>query len=297
MKYLSPRSDVGFKKLFGNPHHTNLTKSFLNSILDRKEGNLISHVEFTDTQQLPEAADGRTSFFDIYCTDQQGNKFIIEMQRKYQAHFMIRAQYYTSLAFYRQMHTPFKYEKLVPVIFIGILDHILFDDKQDIITRHALMDIKNYTISSHHQMFHIIELPKFTKNIDQLESDIDAWLFFMNNADEYEKIPTAMQNSIQFKEAFEVLERMRWTERELLEYLAEADYAGREDRIEQGAIERGLKQGLKQGIEQGIEQGAYKKGVETAISALNLGLENSVIQQLTGLSVEEIDALSASMKK
>ena len=132
MKYLSPRSDIGFKKLFGNKHHKNLTMSFLNSILDRKEGNLISQVEFTDTEQLPEVEEGRKSFFDIYCVDQQGNKFIIEMQRKYQAHFMIRAQYYTSLAFYRQMHTPFKYEKLVPVIFIGILDHILFDDKQDV---------------------------------------------------------------------------------------------------------------------------------------------------------------------
>ena len=169
MKYLSPRSDVGFKKLFGNPHHKNLTISFLNSILDRKEGQLIIEVNFADTEQLPESIDGRKSFFDIYCTDQDGNKFIIEMQRKYQSHFMVRAQYYTGFAFSRQMNTsPFKYEKLIPVIFIGVLDHILFEEIDDVITRHALMDIKNHTISSFHQSFHIVELPKFKKTIDQI---------------------------------------------------------------------------------------------------------------------------------
>lgn len=158
IKYLSPRTDIGFKKLFGNPHHKNLTISFLNSILDRKEPNLITEVTFTETEQLPETEGGKKSFFDVYCTDRQGNKFIIEiqigakrqdeMQSKYQAHFMFRAQYYTGLALYRQVHAPFKYEKLVPIIFIGVLDHILFDKINDVITRHTLMDMKNHTTSS-----------------------------------------------------------------------------------------------------------------------------------------------------
>lgn len=245
MKYLSPRSDVGFKKIFGNPYHKNLTISFLNSILNLKAQNLIKTVEFADTEQLPEVFDGRKTFFDIYCTDNQGKKFIIEMQRRYQSHFMVRAQYYTSLAFYRQMHSPFKYEKLVPVIFIGILDHILFDEINDVITRHALMDIKNHTISSSHQEYHIIELPKFKKTMNQLNSEIDEWLFFMNQADEFEAIPEKLKKSENFQEAFHLLERMRWTEQELDAYLAEADAAGREDRIIQGAEERARQKKLR----------------------------------------------------
>ena len=319
MKYMSPRSDVGFKKLFGNPHHKNLTISFLNSILDRKEGNLINKIEFADTEQLPEAEDGRSdfahfmpqfststnitkhgsvttdanakTFFDIYCTDQENNKFIIEMQRKYQAHFVVRAQYYVSLAFYRQMHSPFKYEKLVPVIFIGVLDHILFDEIDDVITRHALMDIKNHTISSLHQAFHIIELKKFKKTIDQLDSEIDKWLFFMNQADELEKIPEEMQGSQKFQDAFYLLERMRWTEQELDEYLAEADAAGKEDRIEQGAIERGLKEGLKLGIEKGIQKGIQKEKEAIVMNGFKKGLDINLIQDLTGLSIEQIEML------
>ena len=288
MKYLSPRSDIGFKKLFANPNHKKLTIDFLNSVLDRKEPHLITHVDFTDTEQLPAAIDGRKSFFDIYCTDQEGNKFIIEMQRKYQSHFMVRAQYYTGFALSRQMHaSPFKYEKLIPIIFIGVLDHILFEELDDVITRHALMDIKNHTVSSVHQMFHIIELKKFKKTIHQLDSSIDEWLFFMTQADEFEKIPEELQDSEKFKEAFEILEKMRWTERELDEYLAEADLAGREDRIEQGAIERGLKQGLQQGL----EQGQLKKAEAGARHGLEKGLDLALIQELTGLSIEQIHAL------
>jgi predicted transposase/invertase (TIGR01784 family) len=281
MKYLSPRSDVGFKKLFGNPHHKNLTISFLNSILDRKEPNLIATVEFADTEQLPEVFDGRKTFFDIYCTDGQGNKFIIEMQRRYQSHFMVRAQYYTSLAFYRQMHTPFKYEKLIPVIFIGVLDHTLFDDTQDVITRHALMDTKNHSISSLHQEFYIIELKKFKKTIQQLDCEIDEWLFFMNQADEFDKIPEELQDSQKFQDAFHLLERMRWTEKELDEYLAEADAAGYMNRVVEGAEERT----------------AQKNTEEIVINLLQVGLDIALIAQATKLSIEHVEKLRKNIKK
>ena len=281
MKYLSPRSDIGFKKLFGSPDHEKLTRSFLNSVLDRKEGNLITEIDFGDTEQLPENEDGRKSFFDIYCTDQQGHKFIIEMQRKYQSHFMPRAQYYTALSFYRQMHAPFKYEKLVPVIFIGVLDHILYPEIEDVISRHALMDIKNHTISSFHQMYHIIELPKFKKNIDQLDSDIDQWLFFMVNADELEIIPEEMKHSENFVQAFYILERMRWTEKELDEYLAEADAAGYLDRVVEGAVERATEQEKE----------------KVAMNFLKMGISHEIIAQGTGLSIKEIEILKKEMKK
>lgn len=275
MKYLSPRSDVGFKKLFGNPDYKNLTISFLNNILERTAPNLIEQVEFADTEQLPETEDGRKSFFDIYCTDQQGNKFIIEMQRKYQSHFIIRAQYYTALAFYRQMHSPFKYEKLLPVIFIGVLDHVLYPEIDDVITRHALMDIKNHTISSMHQTYHVVELPKFTKAINQLDSEMDQWLFFMNQADEFEEIPEELQKSQKFQDAFYLLERMRWTERELDEYLAEADAASYMDRVLQGATERAIEQEKK----------------EIAMNLLAEGLDVHFIAKTTKLSVDQVNSL------
>ncbi len=299
MKYLSPRTDVGFKKLFGSKDHKKLTIDFLNCILDRKEGNLIEKIDFAETEQLPEFIDGRKSFFDIYCTDQDDNKFIIEMQRKYQSHFMVRAQYYTGLALYRQMmNPPFKYEKLLPVIFIAVLDHVLFDKlENDIITLHTLMDMKHNTISSFHQTYHIVELPKFKKTIDQLHSPIDEWLFFMNNAEDCKKIPEEMEHSEKFQEAFHILERMYWTERELDQYLAEADWAGREDRIEQGALERGEEKGLQKGIQQGVQQGMHEKAADIAINLLKKGIDLDIIVDATGLSIEEIENLRKNYKQ
>jgi predicted transposase/invertase (TIGR01784 family) len=291
VKYLSPRSDIGFKKLFGDPHHHNLTKSFLNSILNLFGNEVIETVQFAETEQLPESEDGRRSFFDVYCTDKAGKKFIIEMQSKYQAHFIVRAQYYTALAFYRQMHSPFKYEKLVPVIFVGVLDHILDETHDDVISQHALMNTKRHTISSQHQLYYSVELPKFNKILEECASDTDKWLYFMREADQFEKIPVQLQKDENFKNAFHILERARWTEQELDKYLAEADFAGLQDRIEEGALERGEKRGMEKGMRQGVLQGVQEKAQTVALESLKEGLSLSVIAKITGLSIKEIEDL------
>ena len=311
MKYLSPRSDIGFKKLFGNMHHKNITISFLNSILGLRDQQAICSIEFRDTEQLPENEDGRKSFFDVYCTDASGKNFIIEMQGKYQAHFIVRAQYYTSLAFYRQVHTPFKYEKLVPVIFIGVLDHILDDRHEDVISCHKLMDIAHKTESSQHQVYYFIELAKFNKRIEECRSDIDKWLYFITQADKIDKVPVEFQESANFKEAFYILERSQWKEWELDAYLAQADKESEQERYLQGAEEQGVKKGLKKGLEQGLQQGkqeglqeglqqgkqeglqeGLEQGLEMiALNGLRTGLDIGLIAMLTGFSIEKIQDL------
>ena len=105
----------------------------------------------------------------------------------------------------------------------------------------------------------------------------------MNNADEFEKIPEKMQDSEKIKEAFHLLERMRWTEKELDEYLAEADAAGYMDRVLEGAKELAIKQG--------IEQGAQKKAETIVINALKKGLDLEIIALITGFTIEEIKNL------
>lgn len=78
-QYLSPRNDYGFKKLFGNKDHKDLTISFLNAILGRTKEDAIKSISFKETENIPLTADGRRSFLDVYCTDVQGRHFIIEM--------------------------------------------------------------------------------------------------------------------------------------------------------------------------------------------------------------------------
>jgi len=291
MKYLSPRSDVGFKKLFGNVNHKDLTISFLNSILGLTGTKAIESIKFRDTEQLPETDEGRKSFFDVYCIDNAGKHFIIEMQSRYQSHFIVRSQYYTSLAFYRQIHTPFSYEKLVPVIFIGVLDHILDDRHNQVISCHKLMDVHHKTESSQHQIYYFIELPKFEKTIEQCSSDIDTWLFFMTQADKIEKIPGQLQESKNFKEAFYLLERSRWTERELDDYLFQADQETQQERYLKGAQEKAERKGEIRGEIKGQIKGEHKKAQSVAIKLLKKGISISEIVDITELSIEQIEEL------
>ena len=299
-QYLSPRNDYGFKKLFGSEDHTNLTISFLNAILGRTQGNLIRFISFRQNEKFPEPAGGRRSFLDVYCVDQNDHHFIIEMQNEPQESFFERMIYYASLVYSRQRPIPFQYEKLVPVIFIGILTQKLNDNYPEVISEHAIMNTKHNSISSHHMMYYLVELGKFNKTEDQLESDIDKWLFFMKKADTCKEIPLILKQDKNFITAFDILEKMAFSEVDLFNYLAAADAEGREERIEKAAIktgiEQGLQQGLQQGIEQGlrqgIEQGIQEKAEQTARNLLKVGIDINIIVESTGLSIDQIKKLT-----
>lgn len=278
-QYLSPRNDYGFKKLFGSDDHTNLTISFLNAILNRTQGNLITEISLKQNEKFPEPIGGRRSFLDIYCTDQVGNHFIIEMQNEPQDFFFERMIYYTSLIFSRQRPIPFEYEKLMPVIFIGILTQELDQKYSEVISEHAIMNVQHHSVSSYHTLYYLVELGKFHKTADELKSDVDKWLFFMKKADKCNEIPLTLKQDKNFIEAFDILEKMAFSEKDLFGYLAAADAEGREDRIEKGALKRG------------IELGILQEKQANALKFLKLGLSVEQVAQGTGLSIDQVQRL------
>ncbi|MBP6869325.1 Rpn family recombination-promoting nuclease/putative transposase [Candidatus Babeliales bacterium] len=284
MMYLNPTTDTGFKKLFGNEHRKNLTISFLNSILERKQGELIVKVSFRDTANLPEIADKKKSFVDIYCTDEKDNHYIIEMQVSPQKYFPERAQYYASFALAQQLNSGAKYDKLVPVIFIAVLDHILFTS-QDAISHHFIMNAKTSDIVLKHLNFHFVELPKFHKKIDELKTDVDKWIFFIKNAETYEQVPQELQNNKELVEAFHTLEKAQWTNAELENYIVELDELGRDSRIEEAGFDRG------------IAKGQQEAKTNMAIKLLKKKTPEQEVADLTDLSLKEIDLIKKSLKK
>lgn len=286
MQYLSPRTDITFKRVFGNEHHKKITISFLNSLLDLKEGKLIKEIAFRDTANVRETINQKDSFVDIHCIDQASNHFIIEMQVAPQAYFLQRSIYYSSLVFSRQLATAVNYEKLVPVILIAVVDHILFKDHNNVITNYVFTDSKTgKAMSQSYLELHFVELPKFKKTVDELETDADEWIYFMKDAENLKAIPAKMQHSQAFQEAFHVLDKMRWTDDEFEAYIAQLDTAGREDRIEQAGRERGQ------------QEGALKKSEAFAIKLLKKGMSLSEISDLAELSIEQIAELSKNIKK
>jgi predicted transposase/invertase (TIGR01784 family) len=271
MKFANVQTDLTFKRLFGDDQRKNLTINFLNAVLNRKKGNLIKSLTFCDGANIPEIEDYKYSAVDINCIDEAGNRFIIEMQVAHQVYFLLRSQYYVAYALAQQLKKGQKYSTLIPVIFVGIMNHRLFEDRLKAITHHGICDLETRKQSMFHSEYHYIELANFNKTIDELETDLDKWLFFFKESQDLEIIPPIYQNSPDFLEAFHVLEKSLWTPEEQELYRKQLATIHHDDLIQEGLIEKGIE--------------------KVAINGLKEGLSLELLQKLTGLSIEQIQSL------
>lgn len=276
MIYLSPKSDVAFKKLFGNIAHKNILISFLNSVLKRPEHLKIIDVTINDPANTPDRPSSKYSIVDLRCTDQNGHQHIVEMQVIDQKDYAIRAQYYAAIALARQLNSGELYKQLVPVIFIGILDFNLFNSK-NYLSHQLILDNETHVHDLKHLEFHFIELPKFTKTETQLDNILDKWVYFLKNAEVLQKIPAALRET-EFTDAFDILARSNWSNQELLAYDQYLDiWRSEASRIDTAEAK-------------GAAKGEHKKAIEIAKQLLDI-LDITTIAQKTGLSIEQVKTL------
>ena len=280
MNYLSPKSDVAFKKLFGNIAHKNILISFLNSVLKRPENLKIIDVIINDPANTPDRPSSKYSIIDLRCTDQDQNQYIVEMQVIDQKDYGVRAQYYAAIALARQLNSGEKYNQLVPVIFIGILDFNLFNHP-NYLSHQLILDSETHAHELKHLEFHFIELTKFTKTETQLDNILDKWVYFLKNAEVLQKVPSALQET-EFVDAFDILAKSNWSNKELLEYDQYLDIW----RSETSRIESALADGKTIGK----EEGKNEEKIEIARKLLDI-LDTEIIAQKTGLSIEQVQKL------
>ena len=313
MKFADVTNDIAFRKIFGNESKTKSLVSFLNAVIELPENEKIAEVEIINPYQLGKLSGGKSTIVDVKAKDKKGNVFIVEMQIAEFDYFHKRILYYTSQSYVAQLDAGVDYSKLKPVYFIGILEFKI-SQSNNYYSRHKVLNVETKEHVIQDVEFNFIELPKFNKTIEQLETSIDQWTYFIKNAENLTLIPENV-NDEGLKEAYKEADRHNWTKLELDDYLRasmkERDDIGRLEFAEKRATERGLKlgieQGVKQGIEQGIEQGV-KQGIEQGIEqgintgvkqgiltvAKNLkekGVSKELISQATGLSFDEIEGL------
>ena len=279
-KFLLPTADSVFKKTFGNKAHKNICIDFLNNVLGRQEGRLITTVEFLDTFNKQKCADDRLSILDIHCTDQNKKSYIIEVQVESQKDFGNRSQYYVSRVLADQLNTKELFSKLTPVILVGVLDFVLFDRHDRCVTHHVLTDSVDHRQDLDLMEAHFIELPKFTKTEDEISSELDKWIFFLKDASKYVDSPEkiARGNSAVI-DAFSIVSRHNWTKVELEIYEKELDIL----RCRQSALETAEAKGLA--------EGEAKAKLELAKRLLAKKMSIDEVAEVTCLSVEEIKKL------
>ena len=317
MKFADPKNDIAFKKIFGNENKREILMSFLNSVLDFKGNQEIVDLTLVNPFQIPKIEALKETILDIKARNKNNEQFIVEMQRKDLGNFAKRSLYYTSKAYVAQLDRNCDYSQLKKVYFIGILNFIIFDNK-DYISRHLIInqettqqDIKDFE-------FAFIELPKFKKTIDQSLSILDKWVYFIQNAGNLSMVPKELREFQEFREAFEIATQTTWSKEELEVYdyiglrafdeihaLETAEKKGRKKGHEEGVKEghaegvkegikeghaEGVKEGHKEGVKEGYKEGSRQRSFEIAKNLLDV-LDDETIALKSGLNMEEVRAL------
>jgi len=278
VKFADPKNDLAFKKIFGDENHKNILISFLNAVLDFQDEKSIVDVSLANPYQVPKIPELKETILDIKARNREGESFIVEMQKKDLGDFTKRSLYYTSKAYISQLPKGQNYTVLKKVYFIGILNFTIFENK-NYISRHLIINQETNTQDLSDFEFTFIELPKFTKGLEDLETLLDKWIYFIKNASDLQMVPQIYHKIEPLKEAFEIATQTSWGAKELEVY----DYITLREFDEINA----LKTAERKGIEKGIE----KEKINIAKNAIKNNLDNKTIALLTSLEIEEIEQL------
>ena len=304
-RYISLLTDFGFKRIFGTAPNKELLICFLNSLFDGKQ--VIKDVKYLNNKHLGDVYVARKAIFDVYCEGENGEKFIVEMQNAYQEFFKDRSLFYFTFPIREQAVKGSDWDfQLNHVYTVALLN---FDMKDEAFDADAMCHYVKLCDTTTHKVFYekldfiFVEISKFQKSEDELETFYDKWLYVLKNLSVLTNRPKALRDKV-FDRLFEEAEIARFTPRELREYedsckayrdlknsldtaLRQGHAKGLEEGLAKGR-EEGLAEGHAQGLEEGLAQG-YAALYETAKKLKERGESSMVIQELTGLPLEVIE--------
>ncbi|HLX53076.1 MAG TPA: Rpn family recombination-promoting nuclease/putative transposase [Aquella sp.] len=201
-RYLDPKADVVFKKIFGE--HPHLLKSFLNAVLPLAADNSIVELSYLPTEQIPHIPMFKRTIADVKCKDTKGRVFIVEMQIDWTESFKQRLLFGTSQAIVKQLEKGENYKLLQPVYGLGIVADVI--DKDDPEWYHHYQLVKrgdNAKNLIEHLQLLFIELPKFpVQSTDEKKLRL-LWLRFLREIDE--KTVTVAQELMDVPEISEAI--------------------------------------------------------------------------------------------
>ena len=275
-KYINPYTDFGFKKIFGEEASKPQLIDFLNSLLPEK--NQIVSLTFKNNEQLGTTELDRKAIYDIYCENDKGEKFIVELQKAKQNYFKERTIYYSTFPIREQAEKGEWNYNLTAVYCIGILDFTFndYDTEQEKSEYLHTIKLKNQNGKVFYDKltYVYLEMPNFAKTEIDLVTRLDKWLYFIKHLEDFQNIPAIFSDEV-FEQAFEKAELSKLGQAELDKY------------------ESSLKvyRDLKGVLDTAFDEGKIEGKIEIAKQAKKMGLSTSDISKLTGLTEEEINKL------
>ena len=285
-RYVNFYTDFAFKKLFGTEMNKDLLISFLNALLQGRE--VVLDVNYLNTEHLGTQEYDRRAVFDVYCKNDKGEVFLVEMQKGEHQVFKDRSIYYSTFAIREQApRGEWNYE-LKGVYTIGILN-FCFDKEREGNYYHEvkLMDTATKEVFYDKLVFIYLEMPKFTKQENELESLFDKWLYVIRNLAALMERPRVLQEKV-FAHLFEAAEIAKFSRVERYEY-EESLKAYRDWFSVMATAElRGEERGKGKGLKEGLEKGRIEERLRNARGLKARGVDAEIIAQVTGLSVDDI---------
>lgn len=272
-KYINPFTDYGFKKLFGEEPNKDLLLDFLNELLKKEQGK-ITDLQYLKTENFANTELNKKAIFDLYCTNEKGEKFIVELQKTKQNFFKDRTVYYSTFPIQEQAKIGSQWDfELKKVYTIAILDFVFDEDKKE--PKKYRYDIKLTDIETNKFFydkltFIYLEIPKFNKKENELKTRFDKWLYILKNLHKLDRIPDDLRENI-FLKLFETAEIAKFKQEE---------YRAYEDSLK-----------YYRDLKNSIDYAKDASKIEVAKEMLNDNMSVELIIKYTGLSVEEINCL------
>lgn len=294
MRYLDPKADLTFKKVFGE--HADLVISLLNALLPLSPEEEILEVEYLTPELVPENPLRKNSIVDVRCRDNRGRHFIVEMQMVWSPEFEQRVLFNASKAYVRQAEAGKDYDLLQPVYSLNLVNEIFEPQLAEYYHYYKMVHVEHTekVIDGLHLIF--VELPKFTPHTFAEKKMQVLWLRYLTEINENtSEVPEELLANPEIKKALDQLHESAFTEAQLLGYEKFWDIVSVERTLfssgkREGHAE-GHAEGLAEGLEKGFAEGEHKKQLEIARRLKSKGLPLEIIAETTGLSTQDIEEL------
>ncbi len=292
MSKVNPKIDLVFKKLFGSEENKDILLSLINAILPVNEQ--VAAITLKNPYNISDYAEGKLSILDIKAQAEDGRIFDIEIQIRGSSYYGKRALFYWAKIFGSQLDYAFDetdsnlnisevgYSDLKKCIVISLMDFNFFQDAR----YYRFYTLKDGDTNEKHKDLdyldlYFIELKKYQGKLENVKTTLERWITFLNNAHKYDtqKLPKELAEIKEIRKACQKLDVMFLDEQERQYYESQQKFW-----LDQNSF-------LKEKLEKAVEQAEINSKIEIAKNAIKKGLDNQFIAELTGLSIEQIEAL------
>lgn len=295
MRYLDPKADLTFKKVFGK--HPDLVKSLLNALLPfEKPEDFIEELDYMPAELMPVTPFRKYSIVDVRCRDKRGRQFIVEMQMMWTKVFVQCVVFNTAKAYTYQLGKGDDYGETEEVYSLNLINDIFEPDIEDYYHYYRLQNVKYSDHFFKDLNIIFVELPKFKPTTFSERKMQVLWLRFLTEIGNNKKeVPEEMLDNPEINKALGEVEESAFDDAQLLGYDRFGDSVSTERSFysdaERTGLAKGMEKGIAEGMEKGLAEGRAEEKINIAKNLKSLGVSVESICKATGLSAEEIDKL------